>query len=66
MPSFAGRHRGQRCFVVGSGPSIGRMSLDWLRDEIPVWPNESPGGTAGGVPARQLRQSASDAPRPRS
>jgi len=41
MNKFAGRHAGDRCFVIGSGPSIARMDLAWLRDEITVCVNQS-------------------------
>ncbi len=35
------RHKNQRCFVIGSGPSIKKMDLDWLRDEITICVNQS-------------------------
>jgi hypothetical protein len=28
------RHRGQRCFIIGNGPSLNRMDLSPLRDEV--------------------------------
>lgn len=31
-----GLHAGKRCFIVGSGPSIGRQNLLLLRDEIKI------------------------------
>jgi hypothetical protein len=34
-------HKGDRCFLVASGPSIKEMELDWLRDEITICVNES-------------------------
>ena len=41
MTKFSGRHAGERCFVVGSGPSIARMDLSWLKDEITICVNQS-------------------------
>ena len=34
LPQFRDIHRGQRCVIVGNGPSLNRMELGWLRDEI--------------------------------
>lgn len=31
---FAGRHQGQRCFVVGNGPSLNAIDMTRLKDEI--------------------------------
>jgi hypothetical protein len=31
---FRDRHRGERCFILGNGPSLGRMDLSPLRGEI--------------------------------
>jgi hypothetical protein len=31
---MAGRHRGQRCVILGNGPSLTRTDLGFLRDEI--------------------------------
>ena len=31
---FHGRHRGQRCFIMGNGPSLGQMDLAPLANEI--------------------------------
>ena len=36
-----GKHRGQKCYIIGSGPSIKNMDLSALRDEITVCVNES-------------------------
>ena len=36
-----GKHRGDRCFIIGSGPSIKKMDLSPLRDEITICVNES-------------------------
>lgn len=35
------KHRGQRCFVIASGPSVRRMDLSVLKDEITICVNES-------------------------
>ena len=35
------KHKGQRCFVIASGPSIKKMDLAWLKDEITICVNES-------------------------
>lgn len=34
VEDFRGRHLGQRCFILGSGPSIAGMDLSALKDEI--------------------------------
>ena len=34
MESYAGRHAGERCFIIGNGPSLRKMDLSLLRDEI--------------------------------
>ncbi len=34
LEAFRGRHAGQRCFVIGNGPSLGAMDLSPLRGEI--------------------------------
>ncbi|MFA5754517.1 MAG: hypothetical protein WC905_04155 [Patescibacteria group bacterium] len=36
-----GKHRGQRAFIIASGPSIAGMDLDWLRGEVTICVNES-------------------------
>jgi len=41
MSVFEGCHRGQRCFLIGSGPSISKMDLTWLRREITICVNQS-------------------------
>ena len=33
------RHEGKRCFVIGSGPSLNKMNLGWLKDEITIGSN---------------------------
>lgn len=33
------RHRGQRCFIIGNGPSLNRMDLSLLRDEFTIGMN---------------------------
>lgn len=35
------KHKGQRCFVVASGPSLRGMDLSWLKDEITIAVNQS-------------------------
>lgn len=35
------KHTRQRCFVIGSGPSIKKMDLGWLRNEITICVNQS-------------------------
>ncbi len=39
--AYKGRHVGQRCFVIGSGPSIADMDLAWLKDEVTICVNQS-------------------------
>ncbi len=34
LRSYQGRHRGSRCFILGNGPSLGKMDLTPLKDEI--------------------------------
>lgn len=34
LSAFRNRHRGQRCFVMGNGPSLNKMNLDLLAGEI--------------------------------
>lgn len=34
LRDFKDRHKGQRCWVVGNGPSLNRMDLRFLADEI--------------------------------
>jgi hypothetical protein len=34
LSSFRDRHRGQRCFVIGNGPSLARMDLSPLAGEV--------------------------------
>ena len=34
LERFRGRHRGERCFVLGNGPSLAHMDLAPLRDEV--------------------------------
>lgn len=34
-------HFGQRCFIIGSGPSLKGMDLSWLRHEITIGVNQS-------------------------
>lgn len=36
LQSLAGRYRGRRCFIMGNGPSLNRMNLELLRDDL-VW-----------------------------
>lgn len=40
MPeAFHNRHRGQRCFVVGNGPSLNAINMTRLKDEITLGSN---------------------------
>lgn len=39
LAAFAGRHRGERCFLIGNGPSLRGMDLSPLRHEIAVGTN---------------------------
>ena len=41
MLTAQGEHKGKRCFVIGSGPSVRQMDLRWLKDEITIGVNES-------------------------
>src|SRR5699024_10081487 len=34
LARFAGRHAGQRCFIIGNGPSLAKMDLGPLRGEV--------------------------------
>jgi len=34
LPQFRDIHRGQRCVIVGNGPSLNKMDLSWLKREI--------------------------------
>jgi hypothetical protein len=34
LGAFAGRHTGQRCFILGNGPSLAKMDLGPLADEV--------------------------------
>lgn len=34
LAEFRNLHRGERCVIVGNGPSLNRMDLDWLKDEV--------------------------------
>jgi hypothetical protein len=34
LEHYRARHRGERCFIMGNGPSLARMDLSPLRDEI--------------------------------
>lgn len=34
LARYQDRHAGQRCFIIGNGPSLRRMDLSLLRDEI--------------------------------
>jgi hypothetical protein len=39
LDAFHNRHRGQRCFVVGNGPSLGQLDMSRLKDEITLGSN---------------------------
>ncbi len=39
LDHFHNLHRGQRCFVVGNGPSLGQIDMTRLRDEITLGSN---------------------------
>ncbi len=34
LQGFQGRHQGQRCFILGNGPSLNRIDMGRLKDEI--------------------------------
>lgn len=34
LAAFNGRHQGERCFIIGNGPSLKEMDLEPLRDEV--------------------------------
>ncbi len=34
LADFAGRHKGRRCFVAGNGPSLNKIDMAKLKDEI--------------------------------
>ncbi len=33
LSSFRDKHRGKRCFIIGNGPSLNRIDMNYLRDE---------------------------------
>jgi len=39
LDEFRDRHRGQRCFVVGNGPSLAQLDMPRLKDEITLGSN---------------------------
>ncbi len=39
LDEYRDRHRGQRCFVVGNGPSLARTDMPRLKDEITLGSN---------------------------
>ena len=39
IAALAGKHRGRRCFVLGNGPSLSKMDLRCLKDEITIGSN---------------------------
>ncbi len=41
LHDFAGRHAGERCFVVGNGPSLNKIDISRLRDEITLGANRA-------------------------
>lgn len=34
LPSFKNRHQGERCVIIGNGPSLNQMDLSFLKHEI--------------------------------
>lgn len=40
LDAFHNRHRGSRCFVVGNGPSLNRINVQMLQDEITLGSNQ--------------------------
>ncbi|MBD3393827.1 MAG: DUF115 domain-containing protein [Chitinivibrionales bacterium] len=34
LEEFEGKHRGERCVIIGNGPSLNRMDLSFLKDEF--------------------------------
>jgi hypothetical protein len=34
LKRFRDKHQGQRCFIIGNGPSLRKMDLSYLKDEI--------------------------------
>lgn len=34
LSAFKDKHRGERCFIIGNGPSLNKMDLSYLKDEI--------------------------------
>ena len=36
---FLNKHKGRRCFVLGNGPSLSKLDLDLLKDEIVIGSN---------------------------
>ena len=39
LDAFRGRHKGQRCFVAGNGPSLNQIDMTLLKDEITLGAN---------------------------
>lgn len=39
LASYRGRHTGQRCFIMGNGPSLAKMDLAPLADEVTIGMN---------------------------
>jgi len=39
IASLANKHKGKRCFVIGNGPSLRKMDLSCLKDEITIGSN---------------------------
>lgn len=39
LRSFFNKHKGRRCFVLGNGPSLSKLDLDLLKDEIVIGSN---------------------------
>lgn len=39
LAALAGKHRGQRCFILGNGPSLRKMDLSKLKGEVTIGSN---------------------------
>ncbi len=41
LHDFVGRHTGERCFVVGNGPSLNKIDMTRLKDEVTLGANRA-------------------------
>lgn len=41
LTEFVGKHEGERCFIVGNGPSLNKIDMKLLKDEITLGSNRA-------------------------